>query len=54
MRGVGVGCLVTLVSSPLRRGLLITGVGWGHAPAGSWGCGLLVDDWGQWGIDLNY
>lgn len=36
------------MSSPLRRGLLITGVGL-DGPAGSWGCGLLVDDWASGG-----
>ena len=49
VRGVGVGCLVTLIIFP-RRVNLITIRGAGHAPAGSWGCGLLVDDWGQWGM----
>lgn len=36
-------CRVTLIIFP-RRINLITGVGL-DGPAGSWGCGLLVDDW---------
>ena len=31
---------------PLSDGVyLLRAWGWGHAPAGSWDCGLLVDDW---------
>lgn len=44
VRGVGVGCRVTLIIFP-RRVNLITGVGLVMPHAGSWGCGLLVDDW---------
>ena len=28
---------------------LLRAWGWGLVPAGSWGCGLVVGDWGQWG-----
>lgn len=52
VRGVGVGCRVTLVSSPLRRGLLITGVGLGSCPSWFLDCGLLVDDWASGGSIL--
>ena len=30
---------------PSQTGFTYYGRGAGHAPAGSWGCGLLVDDW---------
>ena len=53
MRGVGVGCRVTLVSSPLRR-VYFTGVGLGSCPSWFLDCGLLVGDWVPWGIDFNY
>ena len=45
VRGVGVGCRVTLIIFPSQTGFTYYGRGAGHAPAGSWGCGLLVDDW---------